>query len=319
MNRTTATKAIAILLVLLFSFNSAAASDAVTYYYTDQQGTVLSTADSSGNILSTSDYRPYGPLARGTPEDGPGYTGHVNDADTDLVYMQARYYDPSTGRFLSVDPAIEVTGDILHFGRFTYTSNNPIRMVDPDGAQEVDAEELDIETREQMARVNPPLGPNMALPGYVAPITPAPGFIPETFTDHVVAQNLGLEPTPVVGENLPSSRSELTKTYEVYTKTNPETGEVYTGRTSGTNGPEQNVARRDSSHHMTANGFGPAVLQYTSTNSDAIRGQEQILIESNGGARRGGGSSGNEINGVSPQNNKIQVYINAARSEFGGG
>ncbi|UPG87458.1 RHS repeat-associated core domain-containing protein [Luteibacter aegosomatis] len=79
------------------------ASETATYYYTDQQGTVLATADSAGSILTTADYRPYGAVARGAPEEGPGYTGHVDDTDTGVVYMQARYYDPAVGRFLSVD------------------------------------------------------------------------------------------------------------------------------------------------------------------------------------------------------------------------
>ncbi len=35
-----------------------------------------------------------------------GFTGHVNDSETDLVYMQQRYYDPIAGRFLSVDPVV---------------------------------------------------------------------------------------------------------------------------------------------------------------------------------------------------------------------
>ena len=40
-------------------------------------------------------------------EDGPGYTGHVTDAATGLVYMQQRYYDPMIGqRLLSVDPVV---------------------------------------------------------------------------------------------------------------------------------------------------------------------------------------------------------------------
>lgn len=304
-------------LVLLGSARLTQAAETVTYYYTDQQGTVLATADAAGNILTTTDYRPYGAVARGEPGEGPGYTGHVDDTDTGLVYMQARYYDPASGRFLSADPAAVNAGDALRFGRFTYAVNNPIGRVDPDGKQDEDGEELELETREAMARLRPPLGPNMAAPGYVAPPSMAPGMVPETFPEHLVAQNLGLEPSPQVGENLPTAEPEATKTYQVYIKVNLTTGEVYTGRTSGTDDPRDNVARRDASHHMNAKGFGPAVLMYSSSNPDAIRGQEQIMIETNGGARRSGGSSGNEINGISPKNPKLQQYIDAARLEFG--
>ncbi|HEY4581907.1 MAG TPA: RHS repeat-associated core domain-containing protein [Lysobacter sp.] len=64
---------------------------------------------------------------------GIGYTGHVMDAATGLTYMQQRYYDPSIGRFLSVDPvtADGNTGD--NFNRYWYANNNPYKFTDPDG------------------------------------------------------------------------------------------------------------------------------------------------------------------------------------------
>jgi RHS repeat-associated protein len=83
----------------------------VTYVYTDAQGTPLAKADANGNIIATFDYAPYGAQALGTPPSGPGHTGHVNDLDTGLVYMQARYYDPAVGRFLSVDPMGPASGN----------------------------------------------------------------------------------------------------------------------------------------------------------------------------------------------------------------
>lgn len=293
------------------------AAETVTYYYTDQQGTVLATADAAGNILGSTDYRPYGALARGTQGEGPGFAGHIGDVDTGLDYMLARYYDPASGRFLSVDPAALRAADTLRFGRFTYAVNNPIGRADPDGKQDEDGEQIEEETREAMARLRPPLGPNMAAPGYVPPPTMAPGMLPETFPEHMVAQSLGLEPVPTVGENLPTAEPEATRTYQVYIKVNASTGEIYTGRTSGFEDPRDNVARRDASHHMNEKGFGPAILMYSSANRDAIRGQEQIMIENYGGARRAGGSSGNEINGISPRNSKLQQYIDAAQYEFG--
>lgn len=111
------------------------AAETVTYYYTNQQGTPLATADASGAILSTSDYRPYGSQVLGSPADGPGYTGHVNDPDSGLVYMQARYYDPAVGRFLGPDLAGSDAGDTFGFNRFTYVHNNPVINTDPDGRQ----------------------------------------------------------------------------------------------------------------------------------------------------------------------------------------
>jgi RHS repeat-associated protein len=75
--------------------------------------------------------------------NGIGYTGHVNDPDTGLIYMQQRYYEPLAGRFLSVDP---VTTDAntgantgASFNRYAYALNSPYTYKDPDGrvSQEV--------------------------------------------------------------------------------------------------------------------------------------------------------------------------------------
>jgi RHS repeat-associated protein len=105
----------------------------VTYVYTDPQGTPLAEADGNGSITKTFDYTPYGTTALGTPPSGPGYTGHVNDPETNLVYMQARYYDAATGHFLSVDPVDPKAGDAFNFNRYDYANNNPIKNTDPTG------------------------------------------------------------------------------------------------------------------------------------------------------------------------------------------
>jgi hypothetical protein len=105
------------------------------------------------------------------------------------------------------------------------------------------------------------------------------------------------------------------KTYQTYTKTNPETGQVYSGRTSGRGTPAENVARRDATHH--ADGFGPAELDRSSSSRAAIRGREQQLIDTHGGAQSAGGTSGNVINGISSRNPLRSYYLEAARREFG--
>ena len=60
-------------------------------------------------------------------------------------------------------------------------------------------------------------------------------------------------------------------------------------------------------------GFGPAVLDKSSTNSAAIRGREQQNIKANGGAKSEGGTSGNAINGISPKNQNKAKYENEAK------
>lgn len=114
-------------------FAHAQQNGTVTYVYTDPQGTPLAEADAQGNIIATYDYTPYGTIALGTPPNGPGYTGHVDDPETNLIYMQHRYYDPVTGHFLSVDPVVPTAGNTFSFNRYDYVDNNPVDHIDPDG------------------------------------------------------------------------------------------------------------------------------------------------------------------------------------------
>lgn len=114
----------------------------VHVYYTDPQGTVLAKTDAQGNIIARYDYTPYGDsvASLGNPPNGPGYTGHVNDPETGLVYMQQRYYQPD-GRFPSPDPVGPVPGNLFGFNRYAYANNNPIVNTDPTGAFPGDADE----------------------------------------------------------------------------------------------------------------------------------------------------------------------------------
>ena len=66
-------------------------------------------------------------------EDKPGYTGHVEDRDLSLTYMQQRYYDPVIGRFYSNDPVGFTADKPMMFNRYAYANNNPYKYTDPDG------------------------------------------------------------------------------------------------------------------------------------------------------------------------------------------
>lgn len=65
--------------------------------------------------------------------DNPGFTGQIRDAATGLTCAQARYYDPAIGRFLSIDPVGFAEGGPGYFNRYSYTFNDPVNHVDPNG------------------------------------------------------------------------------------------------------------------------------------------------------------------------------------------
>jgi RHS repeat-associated protein len=103
----------------------------VTFIHTDGLGSPVARTDATGNVISRTRYEPYGYTANGaTPTIG--FTGHVNDADTGLTYMQQRYYDPVAGRFLSIDPVVTDANTGGSFNRYAYANNSPYKYVDPD-------------------------------------------------------------------------------------------------------------------------------------------------------------------------------------------
>jgi RHS repeat-associated protein len=124
---------------LLWSLAPSASAQTVRYIHTDALGSVAVVTDQNRNVIERREYEPYGYQLTPVIKDGPGYTGHVQDAATGLTYMQQRYYAPDLGRFLSVDPVTAYGGDMRHFGRYAYAYNNPYKFVDPDGRQSIAA------------------------------------------------------------------------------------------------------------------------------------------------------------------------------------
>ncbi len=103
------------------------------WYVYDGLGSVVGEVDPSGNLTSSGTFDVYGAKRQGgtgaaTSRQGfVGSLGHVSDAETGLVYMRARYYDPNVGRFVSEDPG-------LHGNNwFAYCDNNPANEIDADG------------------------------------------------------------------------------------------------------------------------------------------------------------------------------------------
>jgi RHS repeat-associated protein len=106
----------------------------IQYQHTDALGSPVARTNPAGAGVSTTKYEPYGKAAQGaTPTIG--FTRHVNDADTGLVYTQQRYHDPVAGRFLSIDPVVTDANSGSSFNRYAYANNNPYRYIDPDGRE----------------------------------------------------------------------------------------------------------------------------------------------------------------------------------------
>ncbi len=113
----------------------------------DYLGSITHLIDSNGYVLQEMSYDAWGGLRNpltlekfdkspnGDPELllGRGYTGHEHLPWFGLINMNARLYDPLTGRFLSPDPYIQMPDYLQSFNRFSYALNNPFKYVDRDG------------------------------------------------------------------------------------------------------------------------------------------------------------------------------------------
>ena len=102
-----------------------------TYYLThDQQDSTRLITDPAGHVAGSYSYDPY---SRTLNHAGPTttalqYDGQYNDAETGLYYLRARYYDPSTGQFLTRDPLEAETR-----ASYSYAGNDPVNASDPSG------------------------------------------------------------------------------------------------------------------------------------------------------------------------------------------
>ena len=106
-------------------------TSATSYFHADGLGSITSLSNSAGTIANTYTYDSYGDLtaSTGTLVNSFRYTGRESDPETGLYYYRARYYDPSTGRFLREDPA--GFGGGINF--YSYVSNTPPNGNDPFG------------------------------------------------------------------------------------------------------------------------------------------------------------------------------------------
>lgn len=108
---------------------------------------MIALIDSAGNVVVQYAYDAWGNHAvlnaGGEDITDPAHIGNVNpiryrgyyyDGETDLYYLQTRYYDPTTGRFVTIDGIEYADPETLNgLNLYAYCGNNPVMNVDPTG------------------------------------------------------------------------------------------------------------------------------------------------------------------------------------------
>ena len=112
-----------------------------SYYLQDELGSPRRLIGETGNTKALYSYDAFGkpieplnPFSHiATIDNIYSYTGYQYDLSTGLMYAQARYYMPETGRFISRDPYKGNVVDPQSLNLYVYCKNNPILYFDPSG------------------------------------------------------------------------------------------------------------------------------------------------------------------------------------------
>ena len=106
-----------------------------TYYVTDMHGNVVQLLDESGNVTKTYEYDSFGNEVKPEKKDENPYRycGEYYDKETEEVYLRARYYQPSVGRFITRDTYTGESDEPLSLHLYTYCENDGVNAWDPSG------------------------------------------------------------------------------------------------------------------------------------------------------------------------------------------
>lgn len=127
----------------------------LSYIFGDHVSTMLNTSlgstnivtDDVGNVISETKYKAcplrlrYGMLREGEERYSSGanpseytFTGqYFYTSDFGLMFYNARWYDPSLGRFAQADTIVPLMQGTQAWDRYAYVNNNPLRYIDPTG------------------------------------------------------------------------------------------------------------------------------------------------------------------------------------------
>ena len=105
-------------------------------YHKDIQGSTTSLVKEDGSADATYRYTDFGETTingDNKVENEVCYTGGIYDQSTGLYYLNARYYNPEDGRFVTEDTYRGETNEPDTQNLYVYCADNPVNYVDPSG------------------------------------------------------------------------------------------------------------------------------------------------------------------------------------------
>jgi RHS repeat-associated protein len=105
------------------------------FYLFDALGSVDRLTDNSGTVTDQYFYQAFGIIKNtvgisSNPFRFVGRAGYYYDSDLSQHYVRTRFYNPGSGRFLTIDPVGFASGDT---GLYVYVGNNCVNQIDPSG------------------------------------------------------------------------------------------------------------------------------------------------------------------------------------------
>ena len=274
-----------------------------TYNY-DSYGNILSIKDNTGkDITDTSNVALINPFR---------YRSYYYDTETNLYYLNSRYYSPKMGRFINCDGLIGSSKTVIGYNLYTYCNNTPVGKLDIDGNFVLTAGTLFGNVIGKIAgAIVSTIGAASAGIGVVAGL--AVGVAVTMIARNVVDSIVSTKVTN--SKDLKKSRKSNKKNdcndscYSVYILTEGGLGSKvqYVGRTN-------DIARREKEHSNSVR--KELHLQHIADNIsyNESRYLEQSLILLYGTLNRAKNKAdkiNNQISGIGKNNPKMSIYRSA--------
>ena len=324
---------------MLATVEGSNASAVTSYIHTDHlTGSALST-NASGVQTQLLDYHPFGTLRlnnqSSTFNEKRKFAGHEYDTETGLSYMQARYYEPATGRFLSEDPIfvalsssfVRFLADPQQLNSYSYGRNNPLMYRDPDGNAIETVVDIAMGAYDvgravywgtQTAGTYGAIGlSNLFLSQVSDNLSQQAEYAQGKFLDATVDAGIDAVGTAIpgvpaialravkVGNETADATKAADRTYTVYRSIKNGATE-YIGHTV-------NFVRRQAEHLRNGRSIESIKGLTNLPNRSTAKGAEQVLIERNGLSKNGGTLS-NKINSIAPTNTQYGPLTNIGRA-----